>query len=166
MDDCFRFGIADCYYHNNSQNAASFVLKMVKEAPFPIRCFRTDNGSEFKKSFTKVCHDLGITIKRNPPKHPTSNGKVERMHRTIEEECFWEGTGSQRRSKLWQILVESIPCLVQYQKKTWGLWNERQNTPTKNRGLYSYKPANWPTTRCQRNPDTVHLRYVSVNIRH
>ena len=89
VDDCSRWGMANCYYHNNSQNAANFVLKIVSEAPFPIKCFRTDNGSEFKKSFTKICRDLGIAIKRNPVNHPTSNGKVERLHRTIEEECFW-----------------------------------------------------------------------------
>jgi len=32
--------------------------------------------------------NLGI-IKRNPVKHPASNGKVERLHRTIEKECLW-----------------------------------------------------------------------------
>jgi transposase InsO family protein len=89
VDDCSRFGMADCYYHNNSQNAANFLLRMVREVPFPIRCVRVDNGSEFKKSFIKMCKRLEIAIKRNPPKHPTSNGKVERLHRTIEEECFW-----------------------------------------------------------------------------
>jgi transposase InsO family protein len=89
VDDCTRWGMADCYYHNNSENAALFVTKIVKEAPFPITSFRTDNGSEFKKHFTSICKRLGIDIKRNPVKHPTSNGKVERLHRTIEEECFW-----------------------------------------------------------------------------
>jgi len=89
VDDCSRWGMADCYYHNNSQNAALFVAKIVREAPFPIKAFRTDNGSEFKRHFTSICKRLGIEIKRNPVKHPTSNGKVERLHRTIEEECFW-----------------------------------------------------------------------------
>lgn len=89
VDDCTRWGMADCYYHNNSQNAANFLLKMIREAPFPIKTIRTDNGSEFKKTFSSTCKKLGIDIKRNPVKHPTSNGKVERMHRTIEEECFW-----------------------------------------------------------------------------
>jgi len=89
VDDHSRWGMADCYYHNNSENAASFVLKIVREVPFPIKAFRTDNGSEFKKHFSSLCKKLGIEIKRNPVKHPTSNGKVERLHRTIEEECFW-----------------------------------------------------------------------------
>ena len=85
VDDCSRWGMADCYWGNNSQNAANFLFKMVREAPFPIRAVRTDNGSEFKKSFTKACRDLRITIKRNPVKHPTSNGKVERMHRQLKK---------------------------------------------------------------------------------
>lgn len=89
VDDCSRFGMADCYYHNSSQNAANFLLKMVREAPFPIKAVRVDNGSEFKKHFISTCKRLGIEIKRNPVRHPTSNGKVERLHRTIEEECFW-----------------------------------------------------------------------------
>ena len=89
VDDCSRWGMADCYHHNNSENAAAFVKRIIREAPFPIKAFRTDNGSEFKKHFITVCKRLNIEIKRNPVKHPTSNGKVERMHRTIEEECFW-----------------------------------------------------------------------------
>lgn len=89
VDDCSRWGMADCYYHNNSQNAANLLLKMVREAPFPIKAIRCDNGAEFKKTFSSTCARLDIVIRRNPIKHPTSNGKVERLHRTIEEECFW-----------------------------------------------------------------------------
>ena len=89
IDDHSRWGMADCYFHNNSENAMEFVKKIVREAPFPIKSFRTDNGSEFKKYFNSTCRELGIEIKRNPVHHPTSNGKVERIHRTIEEECFW-----------------------------------------------------------------------------
>lgn len=89
VDDCSRWAMADCYFGNSSQKAANFLLRMVKEAPFPIKAVRCDNGSEFKKHFISICKRLGIEIKRNPVKHPTSNGKVERMHRTIEEECFW-----------------------------------------------------------------------------
>lgn len=89
VDDCSRWTMADCYFRNNSQNASLFLLKLVREAPFPIEAVRVDNGGEFKKHFITTCKDLGIAIRRNPPRQPTKNGKVERMHRTIEEECFW-----------------------------------------------------------------------------
>ncbi len=89
VDDHSRWGMADCYFGNRSDQAADFLRKMVLSAPFPIKTVRTDNGSEFKKYFTTTCQELGINIIRNPVHHPTSNGKVEMMHRTIEEECFW-----------------------------------------------------------------------------
>ncbi len=81
--------MGDCYFGNRSELAANFLRRMVMSAPFPIHTVRTDNGSEFKKHFTMTCQELGINIIRNPVHHPTSNGKVERLHRTIEEECFW-----------------------------------------------------------------------------
>ena len=89
VDDFSRWGMGDCYFGNRSDQAADFLRRMVTSAPFPIHTVRTDNGSEFKKHFTTTCQDLGINIIRNPVHHPTSNGKVERLHRTIEEECFW-----------------------------------------------------------------------------
>ena len=89
VDDFSRWGMGDCYYGNRSDQAADFLRRMVMQAPFPIHTVRTDNGSEFKKHFTTTCQELGINIIRNPVHHPTSNGKVERLHRTIEEECFW-----------------------------------------------------------------------------
>ena len=89
VDDHSRWGLADCYTGNTSFNASVFLRKLVRRAPFPIKTIRTDNGSEFKKEFTKACKELGVEIIRNPVRHPTSNGKVERLHRTIEEECLW-----------------------------------------------------------------------------
>jgi len=89
IDDFSRYGFADCYRGNKAVQAGVFLKKIVQEAPFPITNVRVDNGSEFQEAFKTTCKQLGITIKRNPVKHPTSNGKVERLHRTIEEECFW-----------------------------------------------------------------------------
>ena len=89
VDDFSRWGMGDCYWGNRSEQAAEFLRRMVMSAPFPIKAVRTDNGSEFKKYFIICCQELDIRIIRNPVHHPTSNGKVERLHRTIEEECFW-----------------------------------------------------------------------------
>ncbi len=89
VDDFSRWGMADCYFGNRSDQAAEFLRKLVQQAPFPITAVRVDNGSEFKKHFITTCSELNIKLIRNPVRHPTSNGKVERLHRTIEEECFW-----------------------------------------------------------------------------
>ena len=89
VDDFSRFGMADCYYGNTSKQAGEFLKRIISSAPFPITAVRVDNGSEFKGKFITTCKKLGIRIIRNPVRHPTSNGKVERLHRTIEEECFW-----------------------------------------------------------------------------
>ena len=48
---------------------------------------RGDNGSEFKKDFQQYCQQQGIRLIKNPPKTLEHNGKVERLHRTVEE-CF------------------------------------------------------------------------------
>ena len=50
---------------------------------------RVDNGSEFKGKFEKYCREKQIRIIRNRIKTPEHNGKVERFHRTVEEECLW-----------------------------------------------------------------------------
>jgi len=89
IDDYSRWGAADCYIGNKAVQAAAFLRQLVAQVPFPITAVRVDNGSEFQGVFKAVCKELGIAIKRNPVRHPTSNGKVERFHRTIEEECFW-----------------------------------------------------------------------------
>ncbi len=88
VDDFSRYGMADCYFGNTAQQAGEFLKQLVSQAPFLINAVRVDNGSEFRGKFITTCKELGIRIIRNPVRHPTSNGKVERLHRTIEEECF------------------------------------------------------------------------------
>lgn len=49
----------------------------------------TDNGSEFRSSeFGQTLRELGAVQTRIHPGRPTSNGSVERVQRTILEECW------------------------------------------------------------------------------
>jgi transposase InsO family protein len=49
----------------------------------------TDNGSEFRSSaFGEALRDVGAVQTRIHPGRPTSNGSVERVQRTILEECW------------------------------------------------------------------------------
>lgn len=89
VDDYSRYALARLQVKNNSQLSGQFLKYLVSVCPFHITAVRVDNGPEFKKDFVKACRRLKVKIIRNPPHHPTSNGKVERFHRTVEEECYW-----------------------------------------------------------------------------
>jgi transposase InsO family protein len=89
IDDYSRWGGADIYQGNKSQQAADFLDKCRQQAPFPVNAVRVDKGSEFQGDFKRYCKANGIRIINNPVNTPEHNGKVERFHRTIEEECLW-----------------------------------------------------------------------------
>jgi len=65
-----------------------FVEKLREKLPFAIQEIQTDHRSEFATPFTWHLNDLGITHRRIYPGCPKQNGKVERSHRTDEEEFY------------------------------------------------------------------------------
>lgn len=89
IDDYSRYAGAYVYQGNKSLDVAIRFQLFINTAPFPVKAVRVDNGSEFKKDFQALCKRLGIEIIRNRPNTPEHNGKVERLHRTIDEECLW-----------------------------------------------------------------------------
>ena len=89
IDDYSRWKASYFYPRNNSLNARLCFQHFLASAPFPIQAVRVDNGSEFKKHFQTFCKQNNIRLIRNPINTPQHNGKVERLHRTVEEECLW-----------------------------------------------------------------------------
>ena len=54
-----------------------------------LRAISTDNGSEFRNGeFTATVTSLGASHRLIRAGRPTSNGSVERVQRTILEECW------------------------------------------------------------------------------
>jgi transposase InsO family protein len=54
-----------------------------------LQAVSTDNGSEFRNDrFTQTLSSLGAAHRLIRAGRPTSNGAVERVHRTILEECW------------------------------------------------------------------------------
>ena len=54
-----------------------------------VRRVLTDNGSGYKAhAFDDACRDLGIRHTKIQPRHPWTNGRVERFNRTIKRECL------------------------------------------------------------------------------
>jgi len=89
VDDYSRWSRSYFYRGNTSQSTAQCLNHFLSTVPFPVKAVRTDNGSEFKKYFSKYCQRCNIRQIKNAIKTPEHNGKVERFHRTVEEECLW-----------------------------------------------------------------------------
>ena len=96
VDDYSRWKGSYFYKGNKSIDVTICFRHFLNSVPFPVQAVRVDNGSETKKDFEKFCRDKNIRIIRNPVHTPEHNGKVERLHRTIEEECLWRIPRSQR----------------------------------------------------------------------
>ena len=84
-----RFAFASTYKSNSSANGSDFLGKFLKVAPFAIKRIQTDNGSEFAQHFAQTCQGNRLVHFFNYPKHPESNGLVERFNRTIQEQFVY-----------------------------------------------------------------------------
>ncbi len=88
IDDCTRFRVLRIYDHNTVKNATDFINQVRQALPFAIKQIQTDNGSEFSEAFSWHLEDLGINHRKTKIRSPEENGKVERSHRTDEEEFY------------------------------------------------------------------------------
>jgi transposase InsO family protein len=73
IDDCTRLRVLKIYEKNNQIRA---------------EVIQTDNGSEFQGQFHWHVLDKGINHVYIKPRRPRLNGKVERSHRSDEEEFY------------------------------------------------------------------------------
>jgi transposase InsO family protein len=105
IDEATRFRVLKLYDHSTIQSAVDFVEQLRRTLPVAIQRIQTDHGSEFGTDFTWHLHDLGIAHKRIPPGCPEANGKVERSHRTDEDE-FYRRTHFRTRQELARKLRE------------------------------------------------------------
>ncbi len=100
IDDHTRWGFAKLYRRCTVSNSIDFLSYVLSHAPFPIQAIRTDNGSENTQALTNFCKKRNIIHKKNPPRMPIHNGKVERFHKTVQEECLWRITTNQPKDYL------------------------------------------------------------------
>jgi len=85
-----RFAFAYIYRSNSSACARDFLSKLRDVTPFKITRVQTDNGHEFLKHFIKACREQELVHYFNYPRHPQSNGHLERFNRTIQEQfAYW-----------------------------------------------------------------------------
>jgi putative transposase len=85
-----RFAFAYTYKSSSSSSARDFLEKLRCVAPFEIARVQTDNGHEFLKHFQEACSKQSLIHYFNYPRHPQSNGHLERFNRTVQEQfAYW-----------------------------------------------------------------------------
>ena len=86
------------YRDQSERSSTDFLRRLKQAAPMKIRTILTDNGSQFtdrltstsktpsgQNGFDLVCVSLGIEHRLCPPRHPQTNGMVERFNGRISE---------------------------------------------------------------------------------
>ena len=73
----------------NSYHASKFLEDILRTSYFKIHTLQTDNGSEFKRYFEKAVQKAKIKHLFSYPKHPKTNGYVERMNWTFQDEFLF-----------------------------------------------------------------------------
>lgn len=92
IDDASRTVYSSIYENHNEISTLIFLSELISNAPFPIRAIRTDQWREYSKRVQEFLEKSHIEHNKNPAYTPQHNGKVERYHRTMKEQCtdFWK----------------------------------------------------------------------------
>lgn len=105
IDCCTRLRLVQLHEDLSLAAAKVFAQYILSTFPFPVRCVQTDNDSIFTHwytagpktpldrpvkahPFTEMCAHFGATHRLIPPRTPRLNGRVERSHRTDDEEFY------------------------------------------------------------------------------
>ena len=103
IDDMSRFLVADILPDRTQESAAVFGHITSERVPFTIEDWYTDNGKEFKgtddHAFVAYVRSQGSGQKFTKVKHPWTNGKAERVIRTLMEEWHRQEQFSSRKDR-------------------------------------------------------------------
>jgi len=84
IDDCSRTLFADIMPDQTSYSAAICLDEALEILPFGVECLYSDNGKEFKGAFKLECARRHIIQRFTRPYRPQTNGKAERVNKTIK----------------------------------------------------------------------------------
>ena len=98
IDRATRWVYMRSYRDQTEASSADFLRRLKKAAPMRIKTILTDNGSQFTDRFTSkgrvpsgqhvfdlACGAFGIEHRLCPPRHPQTNGMVERFNGRISD---------------------------------------------------------------------------------
>jgi transposase InsO family protein len=90
LDGCSRFIVHHEIREKMEESDVETILQRAKEA-YPNEKPRliSDNGPQFiAKDFKEFIRILGMTHVKTSPYYPQSNGKIERWHKTLKQDCI------------------------------------------------------------------------------
>jgi len=89
IDDFSRELYVSILPDKTQQSASEFLQQVLDACPYTVECAYSDNGTEYKgtdnHAFVALCREQGIGQKFTRVKHPQTNGKAERVIRTLLE---------------------------------------------------------------------------------
>lgn len=99
IDRASRWVYVEVFKDKSARSAKAFLGRLIKAAPFTIQKILTDNGKEFtdrfcatgertptgSHPFDTVCAQHGIEHRLIKPRHPQTNGMIERFNGRIQE---------------------------------------------------------------------------------
>jgi transposase InsO family protein len=98
IDRATRWVFMRTYRDQSERSSTDFLRRLKQAAPMKIKTILTDNGSQFTDRFTSkaktpsgqhvfdlACASLGIEHRLCPPRHPQTNGMVERFNGRISD---------------------------------------------------------------------------------
>lgn len=121
IDDATRYVISWIYEHHTENSTLDFINNVISKNKYFVRGVRTDQWREFSRKVTEYLKKQWIDHNKNPAYTPQHNGKVERYHRTMKENCcvYWKFKASIEELnydlKLWTDYYNS-------KKKHYWLW--------------------------------------------
>jgi transposase InsO family protein len=106
VDDCSRVLFADILPDQTSYSAAIVLDEALTMLPFEVETIYSDNGKEFKGAFKEFCKLKNIPQQFTKPYHPQTNGKAERVIKTVKQMLRKHHFGSreERRRILYAIV--------------------------------------------------------------
>jgi putative transposase len=88
VDVVSRYATGEIGAGATARTIAAHLDRMRARLPFAIRAIQVDGGSEFKAEFEAYCQEHHLRLFVLPPRSPKLNGRVERIQRTVDEECY------------------------------------------------------------------------------
>ena len=99
IDRATRWVYVEILPEKSAAGAQGFLTNLLQAASFKITKILTDNGKEFtdrccatgereptgKHRFDQICHEQHIEHRLIPPRHPQTNGMIERFNGRISE---------------------------------------------------------------------------------